>query len=63
VSSQRIVAVALLTEQDLQMIGSTLAKAWPVEDAPNLEDLLSAIDETDRRLSRGHNWSSFIGAD
>ena len=62
-STQRIVAVALLTEEDLQTIGSALAKVWPVEDAPPLDDLLSAIDEADRRLSREHDWSSLIGAD
>jgi hypothetical protein len=61
--SQRIVGVALLTEEDLKRVGSMLSNVWPVESAPQLENLLSAIDEADRRLSRGHSWSSLIGAD
>lgn len=63
VSTERIVAVAPLTEEDLQTIGSALARVWPVQDAPPLDDLLSAIDEEDRRLSREHDWSSLIGVD
>jgi hypothetical protein len=63
VSRQRIVAVAVLTEENLQRMGSTLATVFPVENEPQLEDLLSAIDEADRRLSPGHSWSSLIGAD
>jgi hypothetical protein len=61
VSGSRIVGVALLTEEDLQTIGCTLSKVWPVESEPELEDLLSAIDEADRRLTPGRTWSSLIG--
>lgn len=62
-SKQRIVAVALLTAEDLQRFGSTLATVFPVENEPQLEDLLSAIDEADRRLTPGRAWSSLIGAE
>ena len=47
----RIVAVGLLTQQDLNLLGPTFQRAWPVEDAPSsFEGLLFAIDEAERRL-------------
>lgn len=46
----RIVAVGLLTEIDLNRLGDTFTRLWPVEDAPCFEELLSAIDEADRQL-------------
>lgn len=47
----RIVAVGLLTQQDLNLLGPTFERAWPVEHAPSsFEGLLFAIDEADRRL-------------
>jgi hypothetical protein len=48
---ERIVAVGLLTRQDLDLLGPTFERAWPVDDAPSsFERLLFAIDEADRRL-------------
>jgi hypothetical protein len=47
---ERIVAVALLTQQDLNMLGPTFDRIWPVEDAPGFNELLRAIDEADRLL-------------
>jgi hypothetical protein len=48
---ERIVAVGLLTQQDLNLLGPTFERAWPVEDAPSsFEALLEAIDEADRHL-------------
>lgn len=46
----RIVAVGLLTERDLTLLGPTFDRAWPVEEAPMFSELLRAIDEADRRL-------------
>ena len=47
----RIVAVGLLTQQDLNLLGPTFERAWPVEDAPSsFEGLLFAIDEAERKL-------------
>ena len=46
----RIVAVGLLTERDLDLLGPAFKWAWPVEDAPQFEDLLVAIDEADEEL-------------
>lgn len=47
---ERIVAVGLLTRRDLNLLGPTFDRAWPVEEAPGFSDLLRAIDEADRRL-------------
>jgi hypothetical protein len=48
----RIVAVGLLTQRDLDLLGPTFERLWPVEDAPNFSDLLRAIDEADRKFTR-----------
>jgi hypothetical protein len=47
-----IVAVGLLTRNDLDVLGPSFTRVWPVEDAPGFEGLLSAIDEADRQLLR-----------
>ena len=46
----RIVAVGLLTRHDLDALGPTIDRAWPVEDAPIFSELLRAIDQADREL-------------
>ena len=49
--NQRIVAVGLLTQQDLNLLGPTFERVWPIEDAPSsFEELLYAIDQADREL-------------
>ena len=50
--NERIVAVGLLTRQDLSMLGPTFDRAWPVEEAPSFNELLRAIDEADQRLNQ-----------
>jgi len=45
--NRRIVAFGLLTQQDLDLLGPTFDRAWPVDDAPCFEDLLQALDEVD----------------
>ena len=47
-----IVAIGLLTADDLQTLGSAFDGAWPVDDAPCFEGLLQAIDEADRAIWR-----------
>lgn len=47
---ERIVAVGLLTRNDMALLGPTFDRAWPVEEAPSFNELLQAIDEADRRL-------------
>lgn len=46
----RIVAVGLLTRNDVRLLGPSFERLWPVEDAPHFNGLLQAIDEADRRL-------------
>lgn len=47
---ERIVAVGLLTRRDLNALGPTFDRIWPVEEAPSFNQLLLAIDEADRKL-------------
>ena len=46
----RIVAVGLLTRRELDALGPTFDRVWPVEEAPHFSELLRAIDEADRKL-------------
>jgi hypothetical protein len=45
---RHIVAVGLLTEQDLSLLGTTFTRLWPVDSAPKFDELLAAIDEAER---------------
>lgn len=51
-TQERIVAVGLLTRRDLNVLGPTFGRIWPVEEAPSFSELLRAIDEADRQLMR-----------
>lgn len=55
---ERIVAVGLLTRRDLNVLGPTFDRVWPVEEAPSFSELLRAIDEADRELSGKESPSS-----
>jgi hypothetical protein len=49
--NERIVAVGLLTQRELNLLGPTFERVWPVEDAASsIEELLHAIDEAEREL-------------
>ena len=48
----RIVAVGLLTREDVQLLGPTFDRLWPVEEAPGFDTLLQAIDEADHKLAQ-----------
>jgi len=50
--NDRIVAVGLLTGRDLGMLGPAFDRAWPVEETPTFNELLSAIDEADLKLQQ-----------
>jgi hypothetical protein len=58
VPQDRIVAVGLLTRRDLNLLGPTFDRVWPVEDAPSFSELLRAIDEADRQLMNRSEGSS-----
>jgi hypothetical protein len=48
--AERIVAVGLLTKQELDLLGPAFEHAWPIEQLPGFEELLRAIDQADRKL-------------
>lgn len=48
----RIVAVGLLTQRELDLLGPTFDRLWPVEEAPEFDALLRAIDDADERFRR-----------
>lgn len=50
--SERIIAVGLLTRRDLEVLGPTFDRIWPVEEAPHFNELLRAIDAADQRLQQ-----------
>lgn len=49
--SRQIVAIGLLTQQDLEMLGQGFDRAFPINDELVFEDLLRAIDDADRELT------------
>jgi hypothetical protein len=46
-AQEHIVAVGLLTNRDLERLGSGFKRCFPVSDDRKFEDLLRAIDEAD----------------
>ena len=45
----KIVAVGLLTQRDVQLLGPTFTRLWPVDqDSARFSPLLQAIDDADR---------------
>ncbi len=40
----KIVAIGLLSQRDLDMLGAGFRHVFPVDDMPRFEDLLEAID-------------------
>ena len=49
-SDERIVAIGLLTEDDLRRLGDTFTRVWPVDRSTDFTELLRAIDEAEERL-------------
>ncbi len=49
-SRDRIVAVGLLTQRDVDLLGNGFSRLWPVDESPCFGDLLQRIDEADRVL-------------
>jgi hypothetical protein len=59
-TSERVVAVGLLTKNDVRLLSTTFDRLWPVEDAPCFSALLQAIDEADEDLQ--HDRHDVAGA-
>ena len=51
---RKIVAVGLLTQRDVDVLGHGFSRLWPVDETPCFSDLLQAIDEADRELRQEH---------
>lgn len=51
-TSERIIAVGLLTARDIERLGSTFDRLWPVDETHCFSELLRRIDEADRDLRR-----------
>ena len=51
-ANERIVAIGLLTQRDLDALGSGFQRVWPVDETPCFSQLLQAIDEADREMWR-----------
>ncbi len=51
-STERIIAVGLLRQSDLDRLGSCFTRLWPVDETPCFNGLLQAIDEADREFRR-----------
>ncbi len=49
-SGERVIAIGLLTQRDLDRLGPAFARLWPVEETPCFNGLLVAIDEADRAI-------------
>ena len=47
---ERIVAIGLLTEEELRRLGPAFKRAWPVDQVSAFPDLIRAIDEAEERL-------------
>ena len=54
-TSRRIVAIGLLTQEELARLGPAFSRAWPVDEAPCFEGLLEAIDDADRAMWRARD--------
>lgn len=53
-----IVAVGLLTQRDVDALGTNFHRLWPVDETPCFSQLLQAIDEADRELWRERELNS-----
>jgi len=51
VDREKIVAVGLLTQSDIERLGASFNRLWPVEDTACFSSLLEAIDDADSRNS------------
>jgi hypothetical protein len=45
-----IIAIGLLTQRDIDLLGPTFTRLWPVDEAPHFLALLQAIDRADEEL-------------
>ena len=53
-TEERIVAVGLLTQREVELLGHGFSRLWPVDETPCFTELIKAIDEADRQLEQDH---------
>jgi hypothetical protein len=53
-AEERIVAVGLLTQREVELLGHGFSRLWPVDEKPCFIELIKAIDEADEQLKRTH---------
>jgi hypothetical protein len=51
-TEKTIVALCLVTQSELELLGPSFLRAYPVDEVPCFGELLQAIDEADRILWR-----------
>jgi hypothetical protein len=55
-----IIAVGLLTRRDLNLLGPTFDRVFPVEDVPQFDELLEKIDQADSGLEKSRPMTDTI---
>ncbi|MFL9840468.1 hypothetical protein ABS767_05780 [Sphingomonas sp. ST-64] len=58
--NKRIVAIALLTEFDLERLGEGFSRAWPADSSPCFGELLTQIDAADREMWQARDREQLI---
>ena len=54
-AKRQIVAIGLLTEHELQLLGAGFSRAWPLNESPCFDGLLQAIDDAEREMRRARD--------
>lgn len=49
----KVVAVGLLTQRDLDILGAGFRRAIPLTGAGDFDDLIARIDEAERKAAQG----------
>lgn len=53
-AENRIVAVGLLTQREVELLGHGFSRLWPVDKTPCFTELIKAIDDADEELRQSH---------
>lgn len=51
-ADERVIAVGLLTQRDIDALGKEFDRLWPIDETPCFSGLLRRIDEADREIWR-----------
>jgi hypothetical protein len=61
--TDRIVAVGLLTETDIELLGPGFNRLFPVDRTPHFTELLAAIDRADQQFREEVDQSPILKID